>query len=96
MMRRKQEVSRPTISRWEVTVEGMTEHTALYYDAYLEPDRKPKPVNNSVAVRLNYNGKPRLTYGTALIDAPDFEEVITTLKAEAEEKAAALMSVGAV
>lgn len=51
-------------------------------------------VDGEVAVRIVFDGDPKMTFGTVKIADVDFEDKITTLKAEAQERAAALNAVG--
>jgi hypothetical protein len=64
------------------------------YDYHYEQD--PRPIVGTVAVRLAYNGEDSMTFGSVQINDADFEDKITTMKAEALEKAATLNAVGAV
>lgn len=76
---------------WTVVV---CQATKLERD-YGDYQPKKRKVDNEVAVRICKDGKPRVTFGVLHITDKDFEDRITTMKAAALERAAALEAVGA-
>lgn len=79
---------------WGVIVSPATKQTYEgFYDIGYKNDTKF--VEGKVAVRLTLDGQDRLTYGVVMIKDNDFEDKITSMKAEAMEKASALNAVGA-
>jgi hypothetical protein len=88
---RRRARSQPPTKGWDVEVGPAMRKTRSYYD--YNSDLLPVP--GVVAIRLTLNGKPQMTYETLNVKSHDFEDRITTLKAEALEKASALNAVGA-
>jgi hypothetical protein len=103
-MRRSSPPMRP---KWEVqvvqavsesrfgrkTAEEMRRSGRMYYDSHYNDSGHP--IVGSMAVRLVYQGRTCVTYGIVCVTDDDFEDKITSMKAAAMEKAAALEAVGA-
>jgi len=101
MRRRNRQQSASADPGWSVKVVGAAVKTGEYYD-YDRSGRHRRVkvdhialVSHMVAVRLYFNGRERMTYGTLSISDCDFDDKITTMKAEAEDKASSLDAVGA-
>lgn len=91
-MKRRRDGNAPARVGWDVVVVPAKEQGD--YDYYHGETNPSRPIHGEVAVRLTFDGKTRMTYGIVKITDPAFEDQITTMKAEAAEKAAALQAVG--
>jgi hypothetical protein len=96
MRRNKRTQPEPAQTGWDVIVVPAMKQSYdnYYYDrAY---HRGNDPIPETIAVRLTLNGKPQMTFGTLKITDNEFDDKVTTMKAEAQERAAALNAVGCV
>lgn len=90
--KRKQEP--PTVqSGWTVRVSPATRGKEHMNYSTGRTEWRMTPVEGEVAVMLLLHGVKKMTYGTLKITSHDFEDKITTMKAEAENKASALNAV---
>lgn len=92
-MRRRNKPDQPSRTGWDVVINPATKQT---FDGYYDEGyRRTEQRTDLIAVRLTLDGKPHLTFETLDIADPEFEDKVTTAKAAAQERAAALNAVGA-
>jgi hypothetical protein len=95
MRRRSQSVTPVAKAGWDVEV-SQARKASRGHNYYDKGEYDADPIPGQIAVRLTFNGKPTMTFGTLGLQSPDFAEKVTSMKAEAQERAAELNAVGAV
>jgi hypothetical protein len=83
----------PCVTRWKAEVHTAQQYRADYYGGYFGEERKCEPLRGEVAVRLSNGTKNFLTVGTVQTDDEQFDELLHTMVAQAEDRASTLNAV---